>query len=76
MVKTSIYRSFPIKFINEHARFGRVHAIAKKGKAWIGAADPDWEGTTAYFPSNEEQLSILITIVCFSFSNAQKKNAF
>ena len=53
-VKTSIYRSFPIKFINEQARFGRVHAIAKKGKAWIGAADPDWEGTTAYFPSNEE----------------------
>lgn len=45
---------FPIKYIEEPARFGRVHAIAKKNNLWIGAADPDWEGTAAYFPKYEE----------------------
>ncbi len=41
---------YPVKYIDEIARFGRVHAIAKSPKtnAWIGAADPDWEGTTEY----------------------------
>lgn len=40
----------PVKYISEKARFGRVHAIAKQPdeNKWIGAADPDWEGTTAY----------------------------
>jgi gamma-glutamyltranspeptidase/glutathione hydrolase len=40
----------PVKYIDEIARFGRVHAIAKDPNAsqWIGAADPDWEGTTEY----------------------------
>ena len=44
---------FPIKMINEKARFGRVHAVALDTikNAWIGAADPDWEGTTEYFES-------------------------
>lgn len=42
---------FPIKYIDEPARFGRVHAITKKNgeNLWIGAADPDWEGTTSYY---------------------------
>ena len=43
-----------IKYINEPARFGRVHAIAKKGNTWIGAADPDWEGTTANIQKDEK----------------------
>ena len=39
--------SYPFKMIDEKARFGRVHAIAYDSisKSWIGAADPDWEGT-------------------------------
>ncbi len=38
---------YPLKWIDEKASFGRVHAIAldANNKAWIGAADPDWEGT-------------------------------
>jgi gamma-glutamyltranspeptidase/glutathione hydrolase len=38
----------PYKMIDEIARFGRVHAVAidSINKKWIGAADPDWEGTT------------------------------
>lgn len=41
----------PVKYIDEYARFGRVHAIGKHPQkaAWIGAADPDWEGTTEYY---------------------------
>lgn len=47
---------YPVKYIEEPARFGRVHAIAKKkGEAtWLGAADPDWEGTTEYFQTDEK----------------------
>lgn len=39
--------SYPFKMIDEKARFGRVHAIAYDSisKSWVGAADPDWEGT-------------------------------
>ena len=42
---------YPVKYIEEVARFGRIHAIAKDPEtaSWIGAADPDWEGTTEYF---------------------------
>ena len=54
---TSINAAFdaatmPVKYINEVAKFGRVHAVAKAPNAskWIGAADPDWEGTTSYHP--------------------------
>ena len=38
----------PYKMIDKIARFGRVHAIALDSinNMWIGAADPDWEGTT------------------------------
>jgi len=38
----------PHKMIDEIARFGRVHAVALDSinNKWIGAADPDWEGTT------------------------------
>ena len=38
----------PYKMIDGIARFGRVHAVALDSinKKWIGAADPDWEGTT------------------------------
>ncbi|MEN8248313.1 MAG: gamma-glutamyltransferase family protein [Bacteroidota bacterium] len=36
---------FLIKKQNQPFRFGRVHAIMKKGDEWIGAADPDGEGT-------------------------------
>ena len=38
----------PYKMIDKIARFGRVHAIALDSinNKWIGAADPDWEGTT------------------------------
>ena len=37
----------PFKLINSIARFGRVHAVAidSVNKKWIGASDPDWEGT-------------------------------
>lgn len=47
---------FPVKYIDEVARFGRVHAIAKKQSenTWIGAADPDWEGTTEYHSADEK----------------------
>ena len=48
------YANFPLKYIDEPARFGRVHAIAKEGESWVGAADPDWEGTTAYYPEKTE----------------------
>jgi len=53
-IKEPFYATLPIKYIDEPARFGRVHAIAKKGNSWVGAADPDWEGTTAYFPLSEK----------------------
>ena len=38
----------PHKMIDGIARFGRVHAVALDSinNKWIGAADPDWEGTT------------------------------
>ena len=38
----------PYKMIDGIARFGRVHAVALDSinNKWIGAADPDWEGTT------------------------------
>ena len=38
---------YPIKMISQKARFGRVHAVALDtiSGSWIGAADPDWEGT-------------------------------
>ena len=38
----------PHKLIDGIARFGRVHAVALDSinNKWIGAADPDWEGTT------------------------------
>lgn len=54
LINESFYSEFPLKYIDEPARFGRVHAIAKKDNTWVGAADPDWEGTTAYFPLNEK----------------------
>ena len=42
---------YPIKMIDQKARFGRVHAIAFDSltKTWIGAADPDWEGNVEYY---------------------------
>jgi gamma-glutamyltranspeptidase/glutathione hydrolase len=41
---------YPIKMIDEKARFGRVHAVSYDSitKTWTGAADPDWEGTVEY----------------------------
>ena len=38
---------FLVEKINQRGRFGRVHAVMKDTLtgAWIGAADPDWEGT-------------------------------
>ena len=47
-------KNLSIKYIDEIARFGRVHAVALKGQKWVGCADPDWEGTTEYFPVNED----------------------
>ena len=37
----------PFKLIDGIARFGRVHAVALDSinEKWIGASDPDWEGT-------------------------------
>ena len=45
--------SYPVKMIDQRARFGRVHAIAYDSinKSWIGAADPDWEGTVENYSS-------------------------
>ena len=42
-------KAYPFKFIEEPARFGRVHAIALDTiqNKWVGAADPDWEGTVS-----------------------------
>ena len=42
---------YPIKMIDQKARFGRVHAISYDSLAnsWVGAADPDWEGTVEYY---------------------------
>ena len=44
---------YDVEKIPEEGKFGRVNAIAydpKKNK-WIGASDPDWEGSV----SNYEQ---------------------
>lgn len=42
---------YPVKMIDQKARFGRVHAVALDTltNSWIGAADPDWEGTVEYY---------------------------
>ena len=42
---------YPIKMIDQKARFGRVHAISydSVAKTWVGAADPDWEGNVEYY---------------------------
>jgi len=44
---------YPIKMIDQKARFGRVHAIVYDpiSHSWIGAADPDWEGTVENYSS-------------------------
>jgi gamma-glutamyltranspeptidase/glutathione hydrolase len=44
-------KDYPIKRIDQKARFGRVHAISYDSinKKWTGAADPDWEGTVEYY---------------------------
>lgn len=36
----------PAKWVEQKARFGRVHAVYydDSSQMWIGAADPDWEG--------------------------------
>ena len=34
----------------EHAKFGRVHLVARQGNTWQGVADFDWDGTAA--PAN------------------------
>lgn len=41
--------AYPYKFLSKRGRFGRVHAIALDSatRKWIGAADPDWEGTVS-----------------------------
>ncbi|MDH3860530.1 MAG: gamma-glutamyltransferase [Gammaproteobacteria bacterium] len=36
---------FEVVPVETHASFGRVHLVARSGKAWQGVADPDWEGT-------------------------------
>ena len=43
----------PVKMIDQKARFGRVHAVAYDSinKLWIGAADPDWEGSVENYSS-------------------------
>jgi len=40
----------PFRYIEEEARFGRVHAIVLDtiNQRWRGAADPDWEGTASH----------------------------
>jgi gamma-glutamyltranspeptidase/glutathione hydrolase len=40
---------FRVKGNSEVGRFGRIHAIEwdAKAKKWIGAADPDWQGTAS-----------------------------
>jgi len=42
-------QGYNLKEIDDIARFGRVHAIYydQETKQWIGAADPDWEGSAA-----------------------------
>ena len=41
---------YPVKLVDEKARFGRVHAISYDSisNSWFGSADPDWEGTVEY----------------------------
>ena len=43
------FNEYPYQFLTEPARFGRVHAVALDtiSQRWIGAADPDWEGTVS-----------------------------
>ena len=45
--------AYLVKMIDQKARFGRVHAIAYDSinKSWLGAADPDWEGTVENYSS-------------------------
>ena len=42
---------YPVKLIDEKAKFGRVHAICFDSitNTWKGSADPDWEGTVEYY---------------------------
>ena len=48
---------YPVKYIEEIARFGRVHAVAKDPNkaSWIGSADPDWEGNTRYYDAEKKK---------------------
>ena len=48
---------FVIEEVDQQGRFGRVHAIMRDtiSKKWIGAADPDWEGTAESPLSIEKQ---------------------
>lgn len=48
---------YPVKYIEEIARFGRVHAVAKDPNkaSWIGSADPDWEGDTRYYDAEKKK---------------------
>ena len=45
--------NYPVKMIDQKARFGRVHAVAYDSinKLWVGAADPDWEGSVENYQS-------------------------
>ena len=47
-IKEPFYATLPIKYIDEPADW-RVHAIAKKGNTWVGAADPDWKARQQIF---------------------------
>ncbi|RZV38304.1 MAG: hypothetical protein EX272_03195 [Chromatiales bacterium] len=38
---------FETVHVERHAAFGRIHLVARDGNAWLGVADPDWEGTVA-----------------------------
>lgn len=38
---------FEVTPVERHAAFGRVHLVARSGKAWQGVADKDWEGSVA-----------------------------
>ena len=46
-LKLNSINNLNYKYIEEKARFGRIHAVALDtiNNLWIGAADPDWEGS-------------------------------
>ena len=43
-----VSRGYKPKYREGIGNFGRVYAIMKEGREWIGVSDPDWQGSSGY----------------------------